>query len=263
MKTYFCFLTIFLAGLFLAACSPARTGVVGGTLTTNVRPAVSIKANAPLVLADSGRLWPSPKTDGLPGEADASFDYAVYLDPSVPPSSRLAYAAIIRLEDMETWNFTSQSTLPGAFGGRQRTAPIGHGGFMYTLYVPSSGDWASDLLAANGTPPPEAWVAKRWVYDVDKGARAIAEYREPWPADLDVPEAEILLIGDASADFLRAFERRALSVFTVAAELGDFSGVPEAQSSWEKAPSLPDVARLVGDISRMGTQDSGADVDFN
>ena len=259
MKTNFRILVVLAMSLSLVACFSARTGVVNGTLTTNVRPVVSIKANAPFVLADSGRLLPFPETDELPGLADASFDYAVYTDPSVSPASRFAYAAIIRMDDMETWNFTSQRMLPGAFGARQRVAHIGHGGFVYTLHVPSVGDWGSDLLAANGTTPPTAWIAKRWVYDIDKGARAIAEYREPWPVNIDVPEAEILLIGDGGTKFLQDFERRALTVFSVAAELGDFSGVQQVQSSWTKASSLPNITRLAGDVLRMGARDSGTD----
>lgn len=268
MKTLFHLLAVFSASLLLAACSPARTGVVNGTLTTNVRPAVSISANAPFVLADSGRLWLSPVTNAVPGLADASFDYAVYTDPSVSPASRFAYAAIIRLQDMETWNFTPQRSLPGAFGAKQRTARIAHGGFMYTLHVPSGhadaalgGDWASDLLAANGVTPPSAWIAKRWVYDVDRGARAIAEYREPWPADLDVPEEDLLLVGSEDLEFLRDFERRALAAFSMTADIGDFPGIPETRTAWKRPASLPDAVRLAGDIVYAVSHDAGTDYD--
>ncbi len=260
MKTYSRASIVFFTCLLLAACSPARTGTVNGTLTTNVRPAITISANAPFVLADSGRVWVSPKTDALPGAADATFDYAVYRDPAVSPAQRLAYASIIRFEDMESWNFVSLGRLPDSFGGKKPAGVAGRGGFIYTLCVPAVGDWASDLLAANGVEPPEAWMAQRWVIDLDKGARAIAEYREPWPAVMDVPESDILLIGDKDHTLLRAFEQRALAAFAFSTDRGDFAGAAAESSAWQKPLSQPDVARLAGDIIRIAEQ-GGRDYD--
>ena len=248
MNAYTRLFGIFAASLLLAACSPARTGVVNGTLSTNLRPAISITANAPFTVADSGRIWVSPKTDMVLGALNASFDYAVFTDASVSPAAKFAYAAIIRLDDVEHWNFVPQGkTLPGSFGARKKVEPASREGAMYTLHVPSAGDWASELLVTNGTATPEAWIAKRWLFSLDSGFRALAEYREPWPADFEVPDADIILLRDAQADFLRAFERRAVAAFTFEPALGEFTAAPPA-SAWQNAPLHPDVAKLAGEI---------------
>lgn len=257
MNTYSRASMVFFVCLLLAACSPARTGVVNGTLTTNVRPAVTIRANAPFVLADSGRIWVSPTTDSLLGAADATFDYAVYRDPALSPAQRFAYASIIRFEDMESWNFVSLGRLPGSFGAIKPVDLVGRGGFIYTLYVPSAGDWASDMLANNGVEPPEAWIAQRWVIDLDKGARALAEYREPWPATMDVPASDILLIGDKDHMFLRNFEQRAIAAFSFSLERGDFTDAAAQSSTWQRSSLHPDVARLAGEIIRIVDHDGG------
>ncbi|MCC8193469.1 MAG: DUF4851 domain-containing protein [Deltaproteobacteria bacterium] len=248
MKTCARILSVFFAGLLLAGCSPARTGVVDNALTTNRRPAVSIKAAAPFSLADCGRVWVAPKTDLFPGAANASFDYALYTDDTASPVSKMAYAAIIRLENPEDWNFVPQGkTVPGSFGARKKVESVDREGFIYTVHVPSAGDWASELLATNGRAVPEAWIAKRWLFSLDSGARGLAEYREPWPADLDVPESDIMLLRASHADFLREFERRAFAAFIFGSEPGDFPSPPPA-SKWLAAPVLPDVTRLAGPI---------------
>lgn len=250
MKAYTRVMTIVAASLLLAACNGAKTGVLpDGTLSTNLRPAISIKANAPFVLADAGRLWVSPKTDVLPGSTTASFDYAVYADPSSSSASSFAYAAILKLSDNESWEFVPQGNgLPGIFGGRKGEAAVSNG-YIYTLHVPASRDWASEFLAANGVAVPEAWVAKRWLFSLDKDVRALAEYREPWPDGLDAPNgSDLILLGEGQAAFLRDFDRRAVSSFSFAPESDAFEGVSPRVSAWKKAPVLPDIARLMGDV---------------
>lgn len=258
MKPYARIFAVFFASLLFAACSAGRTGVVGGVLTTNQRPAISIAVKAPFTLADCGRVWASPRTMEVPGSVTASFDYAVYTDGTVSPAAKIAYAAIIRLEDAERWNFVPQgNTLPGSFGVRQGAGPVDRAGALYTLHVPAAGDWASELLAANGTAVPHAWIAKRWLFSLDKGTRAMAEYREPWPADLDVPQTDLMLLSASNAEFLKAFETRALAVFSFDTAVGDFSG-PAPTSGWHASPVPPDVKNLSGDVISTENASSGS-----
>jgi len=247
----------FAASLLVAACSPARTGVVNSTLTTNQRPAISIEPQPPLRLADSGRVWVSPKTNLLPGAATASFDYALYTDPAVSTASVMAYGAIIRLEDRDRWMFSPQGkALPGSFGVGKKIEGMGREGSLYTLHVPSAGDWASELLTANGKPVPEAWIAKRWLFSLDSELRGLAEYREPWPADLDVPTSDIMLLRPEHADFLREFDRRAYAAFRLGPESHEFFSPPPS-AIWIASPIHPDVARLAGEI--LAIENSGSD----
>ncbi|MDL2210174.1 hypothetical protein LJC26_05165, partial [Desulfovibrio sp. OttesenSCG-928-O18] len=119
MRSFTRVLCLVCAVVLLGACSPARTGVVDGTLTTNLRPAINIKANSPFALADSGRVWAFPLSEEMTRGNSATFDFAVYTDKSASPAGRLAYAAIIRLEDDTNWVFVPQGhKLPGMFGGR-------------------------------------------------------------------------------------------------------------------------------------------------
>lgn len=247
-----------LACLALAACSSARTGVVNGALTTNIRPAVSVTAEKPFVLTDSGRIWVQPRTDQMSITANASFDYAVYADPAAASNARLAYAAVIRLEDRDKWAFfPDPGNLSGSFGSVKTPGLVSREGAVYTLGVPARGDWASDLVTANGFPAPESWLARRWVFMPDTDIRVMAEYREPWPAGLEAPVKDIMLLRDSDAEYLRAFEKRSDAVFAFSAELGDFSGAPATAPRW-KLPRLdPDVPKLAGEI--MFLENSGGD----
>lgn len=251
MKSYFRILAIVTAGLLLCACNGAKTGVTPtGTLSTNLRPSITIATNAPFSLIDGGRVWASPKSDMMPGSADASFDYAVYANPAVSPASAFAYAAIIRLTDKESWEFLPQGAkLSGSFGGRKGVAGM-PGGYAYTVHVPGAGDWAAELLAANGTAVPEAWVAKRWLFSLDPDVRALAEYREPWPADLEYPEEDIMLLREKHAAFLREFDRRATAAFSFDRSRGDFGDNAPRVSTWNKASVLPDVGKIAGEVMR-------------
>lgn len=263
MKPSIRFVLLAAASLSLFACSPARTGVVNGALTTNLLPPVTIQANAPFALADSGRVWASPRVaDDVTADADMSVDYAVYTDPSAPLSARFAYAAIIRFDDPAAWAFVPQGAkLPGSFGQVKPSGPPALEGTMSTLRVPSVGDWAAELLAANGAAVPEQWLAARWIYNLDSGGRAMAEYREPWPEGLEAPDGGIMPLRDRDAEFLRAFENRAAAVFSVDSARGDFSGAPRLTNQWQKPADAPDVVRLVGDIRREYHDDSSGDWD--
>lgn len=250
MKQYIRIITFVAAVLLLSACTGAKTGVLpDGTLSTNLRPSISIKANAPFALVDAGRVWASLKTDMTPGATDASFDYAVYANPASSPASAFAYAGILKLSDNESWEFLPQGNgLPGIFGARKGEASM-RSGFIYTLHVPAPNDWASELLAANGVTVPEAWIAKRWLFSLDNDVRAMAEYREPWPDGLDAPEAaDVTLLGESQAAFLREFERRALAAFTFSTAPGDFGNAAPPASTWKKAPVLFNVEKLMGDV---------------
>lgn len=241
----------FVALAMLGACSPARTGVVDGALATNLRPSIVVKANAPFALAASGRVWASPASDEMLRDNHASFDFAVYADPSAASIEKFAYAAVVRLEDDAKWRFAPQGhKLPGQLGGMKRMDPAMREGRMYTLHVPSQGDWSSELLQANGMDVPEVWLAKRWVFSLDIGGRALAEYREPWPADMDVPQPDAMWMRDADAAYLRAFDLRAQEAFTFGTDSVDFSAVAQPASQWKKTAAAPDVEALVGKVMR-------------
>lgn len=247
--------SLFFACITLAACSPARTGVIGGTLTTNLRPAIGISVGKPFILADSGRVWAMPKSNLQTNFANASFDYAVYTDPSVSPANRFAYAAIIRLTDKEHWTFQPETVIPGVFGRTTVPAVRGREGKGFTVRVERAGDWAGELLALNGARGPSVWLAKRWVFVLDTDARAIAEYREPWPEGLEAPERGIMLLRDSDAEYLRGFEKRAEAVFSFGTDPGDFTGAPPA-AKWNHPREEPDVAALAGEVMYLENGDS-------
>lgn len=266
MKLFPRYFALALACVSLFACSPARTGVVDGALTTNLTPAATVRANAPFALADSGRVWVSQEnSDDFINPAPMSFDYAVYTEPGVSPASRFAYAAIIWLEDPKAWTFEPQGgKLPGSFGGVKPFGPAGLNGTMYTLCVPGAQeeakDWAGELLVANGTAIPEFWLAKRWVFDLYNDGRVMAEYREPWPDWLEKPGDEVTLVRQKEVEYLRDFEKRAVEVFSVEAAQGEFAVAP-ASGQWQKPAERPNITRLVGDVRRQ--YNDGGDNDWD
>lgn len=252
MKTYARMGAIFAVSVLLAACGARQTGVLHNTLTTNVKPAITITAHAPFAVVDAGRVWTVPKTDVTPGMADTSFDYAVYASPAAPVSSAFAYAGIIRLDAGDMWEFVPKGNrIQGSFGARKKVEPVNRDGAVYTLRVPAEGDWASALLAENGHAIPEAWIAKRWMFSLDSASRAVAEYREPWPAGLDVPESDIMLLRESHAVFLQEFEKRAFAVFSFDTSIGDFSETAPRVSTWKRSPVQPNVERLAGDVIQV------------
>ncbi|CAK7068638.1 MAG: hypothetical protein DELT_01772 [Desulfovibrio sp.] len=259
MKAYIRFALLLVCVAAVAACSPARTGVIGQSLTTNLKPGMAITANAPLTFVSGGRVWASLKGDDIAPISSASFDYALFADPAVSPAQKFAYAAFVRIDERENWMFQPQGHgLPGQFGAVKPVLPPQCEGRMYTLHVPSQGDWASDVLTENGQTPPEVWLVKRWVFSLDSDLRAMAEYREPWPEFLEAPTSEIMLLRDTNAEYLRDFERRALAAFSFDATLGDFSTVPQTAAAWKMPRTTPDLSRLVGDVLRLTQGDDAA-----
>lgn len=250
------------AATCFAACSPARTGVIGSTLTTNERTAISITANPPLTLADAGKVWAVPKSNMMTTFGNASFDYAIYTEKGVSPATRMACAAIIRLTDKERWAFQPQTNIPGTFGRETVPDYDGRDGRGYTLRVTAAGDWVSDVLAVNGTTPPQTWLAKRWVFVLEQNVRAIAEYREAWPENLEAPGGrDVTLLRDRDVEALRAFENRAEKAFRFSADEGIFTGAPQA-STWVMPRTDPDVAALAGEVMYLefhGSGNSGLD----
>ena len=77
MKLHFRSAFLLLSVMALAACSPARTGVINGTLTTTYKPGLTISAEKPLALASSGRVWSGIKGDDIATISSAMFDYAL------------------------------------------------------------------------------------------------------------------------------------------------------------------------------------------
>lgn len=252
MKSFFRSAFLLFSVAAISACSPARTGVIDGTLTTTYRPGLAVRAETPLTLASSGRVWALIKGDDITALSSAMFDYALYADPAVSPVEKFAYAAFIRLEDNRGWMFLPQGHgLPGQFGAVKPVLPEGREGKMYTLHVPAAKDWASEMLRENGHTPPEAWLVKRWIFSLDSDARAMAEYREPWPEYLEASSSDIMPLRDSHADYLRNFEKRAVAAFTFDATTGDFGGVAQPAPGWKTPRVDPAVSRLVGDVIRI------------
>lgn len=242
-------LVLLCAAAALAACSPARTGVVDGTLTTNVRPGMAITANKPLEFVSGGRTWSTIKANGTTATSNASFDYALFVDPAVPPAEKFACAAFVRLEENTAWFFVPQgNNLPGQFGPATPALPASREGRIYTLHVPSENDWASDVLRENGQTPPKAWLVQRWVFSLESDVRAMAEYREPWPASFDVPQSEFMPLRDADAGRLRDFAKRARAAFSFEDTTAEFIAAPQAGRAWNTPRAAPDVPRLVGEV---------------
>lgn len=230
----------------LCACTAARTGTVGNTLTTNTRPQVSLTANAPLQRASSGTLWVvgtnSARSMNPPM---VELSYALFAQGAPDqngPVTASAHAFIMRLPD-ENWHFSPDSwphfqVLP--FGGTASAGNLPWPGRL--LRVPAEGDWISDMWKANGRDVPEFWLAKRWAETLGETAKGVMEYREPWPEGLD----ETMVFGKG-AEQLAEFVKRADAAFTMTTE---YTGLPEtAPANSLTLPALqPDTLRLVGDI---------------
>ena len=80
MQAFFRCIRLLFATLVVAACTPARTGVIGDTLTTNVKPFISITGLAPLRVSAHGRQWLGAATNQMGTTVTVSFDYAVFAD---------------------------------------------------------------------------------------------------------------------------------------------------------------------------------------
>ncbi|MDL2272470.1 DUF4851 domain-containing protein [Desulfovibrio sp. OttesenSCG-928-I05] len=246
----FCLLT---AGA-LCACSPARTGTVGNTLTTNTRPQISMTANTPLQRADSGTLWVAAKNSGHSMNPPmVEFSYALFADSAASqggPVTVSAHALLMRLPDSRLWRFSPDSwpqfqTLPfGASASGDLLWPA------RLLRVPAEGDWISEMWKTNGREVPEFWLAKRWADTLGETAKGIMEYREPWPDGLD----ETMMFGE-SAELVAAFIKRADAAFSMDMS---YTGLPETvpAAAMTRPAMRPDTLRLVGDIDAADGSDS-------
>ena len=241
------------------ACAPARTGVVGNTLSTNAAPTISLTAEPPLSLAGHGRLWVSPSSDVMGDPALASFDYALYTDPSAGPVQRFAYAAIVRLADDGNWYFEPQS---GKYSYPfSRNTGSGSDDFEWTaqtLVIPSAQDWPSAVWQVNGRQVPKTWLAKRWTASMDLGTRAVAEYREAWPQCLNA-DADLGALSGKEGECLSEFNKRAEGAFAVSNVPANFAATPASPSTLALPEDMPNTGKLVGSVKRVDRGSSSYD----
>lgn len=253
MRRLFQSLRLLLAACLLTACTPARTGVIGNTLTTNVKPEISITGQDPLVIRASGRLRPNSGMATTSDSADFTFDYAFFTESNA--EKRFAYAAIVRIDNEGQWLFQPPARFDGAFGVSERMV----GGFQWSiqlLRVSSDKDWASGVWSdVNGGAPasetPEFWLAKRWITHLNSATRAVMEYREPWPGNLAVLGQDTVLVSDSAAAILQQFDARAEAAFLVEKKRGEFDkNAPQPQATKPRIPI--NIAKLVGTIIDRG-----------
>lgn len=237
-----------LLALGLAACTPARTGTVGNTLTTNIRPTVSLTANPPMQLFGAGTLWVRASNNNrsmnLP---TVRFSYALFSTTKEGPVTDSAHAAIMHLPDNNQWRF-SPNPWP-----RFLTLSFGEVGVSddnlwpsRLLRIPSEGDWISDVWKANGREVPEVWLARRWADTLGEIGMAVMEYREPWPEGLNEFMLGDALFGDGT-EMIAAFSRRAQNIFSMSNE---YAGLPDEESlpAINLPARRPNTLRLIGDI---------------
>lgn len=254
VNRFFKNIRLLLAACLLAACSPARTGVLGNTLTTNVKPPISITGQGTLVVKAHGTLRPDTATDSLTVRESVAFNYAFYADGSPPadaPSNRFAYAVIARVSNTKLWRFQPPEKMNGAFS--EQTVVLNGIGFSEQLLrVSSEKDWGSGVWRENGRPVPDYWLAKRWVTHLDEGTRAVMEYREEWPDAMSYVSAEMIVLGGSAGEALSAFIKRADAAFLAEKKAGDFNQAETPPSVYRVPQKDPDVARLVGEVIPTG-----------
>lgn len=254
MNRFFRYVRFGVAACLLAACTPARTGVIGNTLTTNIKPHISITAQGQLHVLAHGKITPYAETDRMGAKAGVSFDYALFADDNAtasPEAPCFAYAAIVRLAQPNMWRFhppvPAQNVL---FSGS--TTMDGIVFLHQVLHIPSHNDWASDVWTVNGQQSPTCWIIKRWTAHLGDDARAIMEYREPWKGEAPV-SASIGAMGNNAGETLQAFVSRADAAFSVNRKGGDFSvGNTPPASKLALPEKDPDIARLFGAIAATG-----------
>ena len=240
MRRFFQSLRLLLAACVLTACTPARTGVIGNTLTTNVKSSISITGQDSLVVRAHGRLYPDSGPTRTTRTATLSFDYAFFT--SEARSDCFAYAAIVRIDDDKGWIFRPPARFPGAFS----VADVSFGGFQWSeqiLRSPAENDWPAAVWEELGGEKHDFWLAKRWVAHLDGTTRAIMEYREPWPVAMTFLSADTVVFTGQSGEALAAFIKRADAAFAVEQKGGDFGKKapeqrPAATSVQVSAPNL-------------------------
>ncbi|MCL1915922.1 MAG: DUF4851 domain-containing protein [Desulfovibrionaceae bacterium] len=248
MQGFFRFIRPLLAALVLAACTPARTGVIGNTLTTNVKPRISITGLAPLGLLSHGSQRFRAATDVTAITAAVTLNFAVFADlrPNAPPS--MAHAAIARFEDPARWRFLPSADSLEAFSA-SRTKLDGMDFVVQLLRTPAADDWTGGLWRDGGYAVPEYWLVKRWVAHLDDAARAVMEYREPWPDCLPEFLPGVVMVSESAYQCLNEFVTRADAAFLVERKGGDFkSGEAPSGSALTGANPSPDLQKIMGGI---------------
>lgn len=232
--------------LLLAACTPARTGVIGNTLTTNVKPEISITGMAPFSVRDYGRMLVESGPPDGEGTANLTVDYAFFADRD--HADRLAYAAIVRITNDNFWHFQPPAKFDDAFSESRQHL----GGFQWSeqlLRVASEKDWGSGAWEDLGGPVPEFWLVKRWVTHLDKSVRAVMEYREPWPKAMRIFSGTVIVSDEANAA-LRQFLARADTAFAVEKKRGEFDkNSPKPNTAKGRIPL--NVAAAIGTVIRV------------
>lgn len=242
---------LLLAACLITACTPARTGVIGNTLTTNIKPEISITGLSPLILRASGRLRPNSGMASTTDSADFTVDYAVFTDKDA--DTRFAYAAIVRIDNEGRWFFHPPAPFDEAFAVSDRMI----GGFSWStqmLRLSSGKDWASGVredLEGVSSGTPEFWLAKRWVAHLTDTARAVMEYREPWPEAVQVMGTNTVVLSDSAAAFLQQFDARADAAFLVEKKRGEFDkNTPQPKTAKPRIPV--NVAAMAGTVMDRG-----------
>lgn len=246
MHPFFRNLCLVFAAFLPATCSSAKTEVIGNTLTTNVKPYISITGAAPLSVQGHGRLIPDVGSATSSIKASVQFDYAIYADSESGAVGKYGYAAIVRLRDANLWRFLPQSEYSKS-GGAFHLAHKGEWTEQLLRVNADSKDWSSAVWTANNREIPQVWLAKRWSQNLNETIRVVMEYREPWPDDLgedpvNLPTAE----GGAE---LAAFVARADKAFSAEKKAGDFkAGIPTPATKLTMPREQPDVDTLVGSV---------------
>lgn len=244
MRRFFQSLRFLLAACILTACTPARTGVIGNTLTTNVKPSISITGEDSLTVRAHGRLYPSSGPAMAAGTATLSFDYAFFTSAGRPDC--FAYAAIVRVTNNEAWMFQPPARFPDAFS----VTDVSFGGFQWSeqlLRIPVENDWPTAVLEELGGEKRKYWLAKRWVAHLDGANRAIMEYREPWPDAITLLSADTVVFTGEAGETLNAFIKRADAAFSVEQKGGDFGkNAPESHPAATRVPV--NASKLIGEV---------------
>ena len=257
MHAFFRHLRLFFAACLLTACSPARTGIIGNTLTTNVKPAVSITGASSFTVMAHGKLWPEVSTDIATAREMLSFDFALFADAGIMKTAkqadRFAYAAIIRISGTNAWRFQPTTRSADAF----TTGDIVLDGIDWDwqlMRTPSRNDWPSAVWEKNGKDLPQFWLAKRWTAHLNDSVRAVMEYREPWPECIHAVSRDMLIMPGMAGDCLKTFIERADAAFTVEKKRGNFQSGESAPPSMLALPSTPpNLTRLVGEVVSTGS----------
>ena len=254
MSRFFQSFRMFLAAFLVTACTPSRTGVMENALTTNVKPLITITGLAPLTVQGQGKVWADAETDRLTTQQTVSFDYAIFADAVSGPVSRFGFAAIARVSQPEMWRFEPTADPAGNFAASE--IQVDGIEFMVNLMrTASAKDWPSDVWRENGRDVPEIWLAKRWTAHLNDGVRAVAEYREAWPAGLKSISAQAVIPGGSEGQYLADFITRADAAFRMEKKGGTFpKGFSDKTTGLRIPRTLPDITRLVGRVSGSGNE---------